>query len=564
MHKPPHPVERPALGTRRALVYCLLPLMLGMGAAYWITFQWLVLGLMNANMPSAALPPATHWLEMLALCIFVAILSLVTSRWIQRMVVQPLQQLSRHAQAMAQQPEPWEPMHSPVREIVELQNSFLSLSRQLQEREHQIRQTAYQDPLTGLANRTYLLLALRDRIQRAREPVTIVTWSIDNFDGIQEVLGHDLAQHLLKKAARKARHLCADHIVLARLEGPLFGALVPSSLYALKPSLERILQSTVRVRQHALSVEARAGVAHYPAHGHYAEDLLRDADMARQVAVKTRRRVIEFDQRMAARSAARIALIGELKAAIADEQFCLHFQPKLNLRTNNINQAEVLIRWNHPERGLIAPGGFIELAEQTGLIRDITRWVLLQVYGLTPLCLRQNLKLSMNLSAIDLEDPDLLQFCKNLHRGRPEGTRHITLEITESAAMKNPDQALELLTGLAELGFQIAIDDYGTGYSSLAYLRRFPVTELKIDRSLVQGADLDADSQIILESTIQMGHTMGLVVTTEGVEHDAEFEVVRKLGVDYVQGFWLSRPMPYEEFRLKHLVGNHDQLTQPN
>ncbi|HEY1059397.1 MAG TPA: EAL domain-containing protein [Limnobacter sp.] len=563
MHKPPDQVAPPALGTRRTLVYCLLPLMLGMGAAYWMAFQWLVTGVMDSDPGLSVNRSSTHWLEMLALCAFVALLSIFTSRWINRVVVQPLQQLNEQAHAVIQNPAHWQPMPSPVREIVELQNSFIRLGLELQEREQQIRQTAYHDPWTGLANRAYLLLALRERIEQAREPVTVVTWSIDNFDGIQEVLGYELAQQLIKKAARKARLLCTDHIVLAKLEGPLFGALVPTSVYPTNNALERMLQSTVRIREHALAVEARAGVAHYPTHGQHAEDLLRDAEIARQFAQKARRRVIEFDQRMAARSAARVALIGELKAAIQGEQFCLHFQPKLNLRTNNINQAEVLIRWNHPERGLIAPGGFIELAEQTGLIRDITRWVLHEVYRLTPLCLRQNLKLSMNLSAVDLEDPGLLEFCKGLHSSRPEGARHITLEITESAAMKNPDQALELLTGLAELGFQIAIDDYGTGYSSLAYLRRFPVTELKIDRSLVQGADLDSDSQIILESTIQMGHTMGLVVTTEGVEHDAEFEVVRKLGVDYVQGFWLSRPMPYEEFRLKHLVGNHDQLTQP-
>jgi len=163
---------------------------------------------------------------------------------------------------------------------------------------------------------------------------------------------------------------------------------------------------------------------------------------------------------------------------------------------------------------------------------------------------------------MDLEDFSLIDFMQTLHKQQPDASRHIVLEITESAAMRDPEQALDILNQLAAMHFQIAVDDFGTGYSSLAYLKRFPVTELKIDRSLVQGADLDTDGQIILESTIEMGHIMGLLVTTEGVETQSEYELVKKLGADYVQGFWLSKPMPFDEFKLKHLVGNHDQLVQ--
>jgi EAL domain-containing protein (putative c-di-GMP-specific phosphodiesterase class I) len=353
--------------------------------------------------------------------------------------------------------------------------------------------------------------------------------------------------------------------VIARLEGNIFCMLLPRDLLESmlkKHTLKRMLHGSLRVQDYQLDIQSHAGLAHYPEHGQCPETLMRRAEIARQLAKKTRQTSIVFEARLEQRSANRLELIAQLRQAITDEEFCLFFQPKLNLRTNSINQAEVLLRWNHPVHGLIAPGAFMELAEQTGMIRDITRLVLKQTYAIINLCANQNIRLSVNLSAMDLEDSSLIDFMQHLHRLQPDASRHIVLEITESAAMRDPEQALDILNQLAAMHFQIAVDDFGTGYSSLAYLKRFPVTELKIDRSLVQGADLDTDGQIILESTIEMGHIMGLLVTTEGVETQAEFDLVKKLGADYVQGFWLSKPMPFDEFKLKHLVGNHDQLVQ--
>ncbi len=419
--------------------------------------------------------------------------------------------------------------------------------------------------MTGLDNRAYLTLALRERTQSAREPLSIVIWGIDNLDNINEVLGHDVADKVLVKVARKASRICQENLVIARLEGNIFCMLLPRELLESmlkKHTLKRMLHGSLRVQNYQLDIQSHAGLAHYPEHGQCPETLMRRAEIARQLAKKTRQTSIVFEARLEHRSANRLELIAQLRKAITDNEFCLFFQPKLNLRTNSINQAEVLLRWNHPVHGLIAPGAFIELAEQTGMIRDITRLVLKQTYAIINLCANQNIRLSVNLSAMDLEDFSLIDFMQHLHCQQPDASRHIVLEITESAAMRDPEQALDILNQLAAMHFQIAVDDFGTGYSSLAYLKRFPVTELKIDRSLVQGADLDTDGQIILESTIEMGHIMGLLVTTEGVETQSEYELVKKLGADYVQGFWLSKPMPFDEFKLKHLVGNHDQLVQ--
>lgn len=504
--------------------------------------------------------------EALGLIVLIIGISLLCSRWISQAITRPLAEITGRAQHMALGNYDWRLPESPIREINQLVRSFNHMARNLQERDRLIRRTAYKDQLTGLDNRAYLSLTLRERTQSAREPLSIVVWGVDNLDNINEVLGHEVADQVLMKVARKASRICRENLVIARLEGNVFCLLLPRKLLdslTEKYPLKRLLQSSIRVKDYQLDIQSHAGVAHYPEHGHCAETLLRRAEIARQLARKTRQPSIVFESRLEKRSTNRLELIAQLKRAIQEEEFCLYFQPKLNLRTHSISQAEVLLRWHHPQKGLIAPGAFIELAEQTGMIRDITRLVLKQTYAIISLCARQNIRLSLNLSALDLDDLSLVEFTRHLHQQQPDASRHISLEITESAAMRDPDQALEVLNQLAAMQFQIAVDDFGTGYSSLAYLKRFPVTELKIDRSLVQDADLDMDGQIILQSTIEMGHIMGLVVTTEGVETQAEFELVKKLGADYVQGFWLSKPMPFDEFRLKHLVGNHDQLVHP-
>lgn len=503
--------------------------------------------------------------DALGLTILVLLISALYSRWMSRSITKPLGEITTSAQLMAEGNYDWRLPYSSIGEINQLARSFNHMAKNLQERDKVIRRTAYKDQLTQLDNRAYLALALRERTQSAREALSIVIWGIDNLDNINEVLGHDVADKVLIKVARKASRICRENLVIARLEGNIFCMLLPRTLLEnmlKKYPMKRMLHGSLRVQNYQLDIQSHAGLAHYPEHGQCPDTLMRRAEIARQLAKKTRQACIVFEPRLEQRSANRLELIAQLRKAITDEEFCLFFQPKLNLRTGSINQAEVLLRWNHPKHGLIAPGAFIELAEQTGMIRDISRFVINQTYAIIDLCANQNMRLSVNLSAMDLEDFSLIDYIQQLHQRQPDAARHIVLEITESAAMRDPEQALDILKQLASMGFQISIDDFGTGYSSLAYLKRFPVTELKIDRSLVQGADLDMDGQIILESTIEMGHIMGLLVTTEGVETQAEFELVKNLGADYVQGFWLCKPMSFDEFKLKHLIGNHDQLVQ--
>lgn len=453
-----------------------------------------------------------------------------------------------------------------VKEIDLLSRTLNDMATLVDERDRYIRRTAYKDQLTGLHNRAYLILTLRERIAHAREPLSLATWSIDNLENINEVLGYDFADLVLKTTAKKTLRLSKNTLVSARLEGNIFSILLPRSIFervSKSIDLRRFLFGELKINGHYLDLECHAGIAHFPQHGENPESLLRRAEIARQIAKKTHNPLVVFEESFEHRSTKRLALIGELKKAIVQNEFELYLQPKMSVRSGKVSQAEVLIRWNHPERGMIQPNAFIPLAEQTGLIKNITLWIFEQVYAITPEFNGGNIQLSINISALDLEDTALLKWVERKHRGQPQVASNVTIEVTESSTMLDPDQACELLQGFANMGFKIAIDDFGSGYSSLAYLKRFPVTELKIDRSLVQGIDIDTDARVILQSTIEMGHVMGLLVTAEGVETDAEYQLIHELGADYLQGYWLSKPMPMEAFKEAYLFEPYDQTTQP-
>lgn len=443
-----------------------------------------------------------------------------------------------------------------VKEIDLLSRSLNDMATLVDERDRYIRRTAYKDQLTGLHNRAYLILALRERIAHAREPLSLATWSIDNLENINEVLGYDFADQVLKTTAKKTLRLSKNTLVSARLEGNVFSILLPRSIFervSKNVDLRRLLFGELKINGHFLDLECHAGIAHFPQHGENPESLLRRAEIARQIAKKTHNPLVVFEESFEQRSTKRLALIGELKKAIVQNEFELYLQPKMSVRSGKVCQAEVLIRWNHPERGIIQPNAFIPLAEQTGLIKNITLWLFEQVYNITPDFNSGNIQLSVNISALDLEDNTLLKWVERKHRSQPQIANNITIEVTESSTMLDPDQACELLQGFANMGFKIAIDDFGSGYSSLAYLKRFPVTELKIDRSLVQGIDIDTDARVILQSTIEMGHVMGLLVTVEGVETDSEYQLIHELGADFLQGYWLSKPMPMQTFKEAYL-----------
>lgn len=482
-----------------------------------------------------------------------------------RSLTAPLQQITRGALRISEGDYKYRIEPTKLAETDGLVHAFNKMGQAINDRDQYFRKTAFEDTLTGLDNRAFFMLNLSQRIEHASEPLYILTWSVDNLEEIYDVLGQEMVDHVLTRIAQKARRLSPGHLSLARLEGNIFAIVTPTSMIRNKQvkSLRRLMHSKIKVSQYTLEIQCHSGLSIYPAHGVDAETLVRRSEVARQLAIKTNQPMIQFEPKMEKRSADRLALIAELRRAINNEEFEFFLQPKLNLKTDRVTQAETLIRWNHPTRGLIAPGGFIGLAEQTGLIKEISKWAFVEGYHIARKMKSHDLGLSLNISAFDLDDTSLLEHARMLHKAAPDLTSKITIEVTESSTINDPEKACDLLNQFAKLGYKISVDDFGSGYSSLAYLKRFPVSELKIDRSLIQNADCDTDAAIIVQSTIEMGHTMGLVVTAEGVETDGEFELANELGADFVQGYYLSPPVPQDVFFTRFVNSDQDQVTQP-
>jgi predicted signal transduction protein with EAL and GGDEF domain len=298
-----------------------------------------------------------------------------------------------------------------------------------------------------------------------------------------------------------------------------------------------------------LQIGGSIGIALTPDHGHDPAALLRRADIAMYVAKRTRTGYAVYKPEQDQHSPARLALIAELREAIPGGQLVLHFQPQVRLSDGRVHAVEALVRWQHPRHGLMLPDQFIELAEETGLIVSLTDWALqraliqMQAWWAHG----QELAVAVNVSAQCLRDPTLPATLRKLLATFEGDPRLLKLEISETALMADPTSSTELLNELRQIGVRISIDDFGTGYSSLAYLKQLPLDELKIDNSYVVGITADSEEVTIIRSTVELGHSLGLAVVAEGVETEAAREVLRDLGCDYGQGFYLARPMAQKQ-----------------
>jgi predicted signal transduction protein with EAL and GGDEF domain len=355
---------------------------------------------------------------------------------------------------------------------------------------------------------------------------------------------------------------------VARLGGDEFAVLLPDvdavAATPLAVKQLRALEPPFTLGAHSLELGASVGIALYPEHGQTAEALLRHADVALYAAKRAGGGIALYDPEQDLHTVDRLTLIGKLRTAIEREQLLLHFQPKLDLGSGQLAGVEALVRWQHPERGLVPPDEFILLAEQTGLIKPLTQWVLAAGLRQCRAWREQgfDVPMAVNLSMRDLHDPRLPALLAALLDSSGIAPAWLCLEITESAAMADPDQTLQILARLRQLGVGLAIDDFGTGYSSLSYLKRLPVQELKIDRGFVREIARNEDDLAIVRATIELGHSMGLEVVAEGVEDEAGWRLLDTLGCDLAQGYYMSRPLPapallpwLQEWRSRHEPG---------
>jgi diguanylate cyclase (GGDEF)-like protein len=420
------------------------------------------------------------------------------------------------------------------------------------------RHQARHDSLTGLANR----VQLRDRMEQALaasadtgELVAVLLIDLDRFKEINDSLGHSYGDALLRQVGPRLRSILREQDVVARLGGDEFAVLLPAvdGVAEARTVAERLREALHRrfdVEGVALDVEVSVGIAVSPMHGADAEELLRNADIAMYVAKEVKAGAVVFEPAEHVTAPSRLNVLGDLRRALdTDGELLLHYQPKFTLDGRHIEGLEALLRWQHPERGMVPPGEFIPVAEGTGIILRLTERVL----GLALTQMRRWLDeghpvpVAVNLSTRCLMDADLPDLVAVLLAQHRVPARLLRLEVTESAVMGDAARCLDVLQRLHDLGVHLSIDDFGTGYSSMAYLRQLPVDELKIDRSFVMGMTDTQQDAVLVRTAIDLGHNLGLTVVAEGVEGAEHVAALQELGCDIAQGFHFARPMPSED-----------------
>ncbi|MBM3117519.1 putative bifunctional diguanylate cyclase/phosphodiesterase [Jeongeupia naejangsanensis] len=413
---------------------------------------------------------------------------------------------------------------------------------------------ATHDILTELPNR-YALMRRIDRCIATAPDASLAVCVLDlnRFKEINDTLGHSVGDQVLQAiGGRLQQWAVSRNADVARLGGDELGLLVPDLPLCQQQVAELCASLTERVglplplEEMLLEVSASIGIAFYPAHGNEANELLRCADVAMYDAKHRRVPHCVYDAGLDRHSRERLALYTELSHAIRDGGLTLYYQPKQRLSDGRIVGVEALLRWPHPQRGLIPPGAFIPMAENSELIRPLTAWVVDAAIRQLAAWRRDgiDLRCAINLSARNLLDPGLVEYIEVALSRHGVPATSLEFEVTESALMEDPNAALACLLRIHALGAQLSIDDYGSGYSSLGYLKRLPVQTLKIDRSFVSQLSVSQPDEIIVGSTITLAHNFGLTVVAEGVEHDADRDALIALGCDVIQGYWLAKPMP--------------------
>ncbi len=413
------------------------------------------------------------------------------------------------------------------------------------------REQALHDALTGLPNRTLLRRRADDALSGPDAgPVGLVLIDLDRFKEINDTLGHAYGDVVLQAVADRLRATVRGTDTVARLGGDEFAVLLPcvddeESARQLADRALGAMQAPIEVDGVSLDVDASVGIALSGVHGDDAESLLQNADIAMYSAKDHGLGVCVYDVSLNDHSPERLGLLGQLRRAIDTGELVLHFQPKVALPGGDVCGVEALVRWEHPQRGLVPPGDFIPLAEHTPLIRPLTRYVL---DAALEQCARwrdagRTLTVAVNVSARNLLDEHFVEEVQELLARRRVPASSLELEVTESAITADPDRARRILTRLADCGVTLSIDDFGAGYTSLVQLKDLPVHQLKIDRSFVTRMAADPSNALIVRSVVELGHNLGLTTVAEGVEDEATCDSLGAMGCDVAQGYYVCRPM---------------------
>ncbi len=491
------------------------------------------------------------WVSGLAIVLFTLAVLALSHR-----VIRPLITLTKATEALAdgnytatiegtQRPD----------EIGQLTRGFDQMRGRLQEQKQTITQLAYFDTLTHLPNREHFRQHLKQELAHpSLKSISVITINLDRFKHINDVLGYHVGDAVLQEMAQR--------LTLTSESIPLFAARISGDEFVgeIKTNRDELVDSVIRIKQRLdapfyvndtpIGISVSIGVATWPSDGGDVDSLLNASQIAMYSAKRKKEQVVFYDSALVTAIPENLSLLSELRRALLQNELRVYLQPKVMATTKVVSSAEALIRWQHPERGLLTPFFFVPFAEQTGYVRELTRWMIQQVIQhwreLQPLS--GQLTLSVNLSTWDLINPQLLDDLQHWLSEYHVPASGLCLEITESAIMEDPETSELTLLQLSQMGFHLSIDDFGTGYSSLGYLQRLPVNELKVDKSFVLNMLESPNDKVIVSSTIQLAHSLGLQVVAEGVESYALFESLRELGCDEIQGYCVSKPIALEEF----------------
>lgn len=437
-------------------------------------------------------------------------------------------------------------------EVNTLSSAISSMQQGIIKREREIERLAFYDSVTMLPNRNSFIKHLSNLItEHPEQSFSVVLVDVNRFKEINDTIGHTTGDKLLVQVGERLRGGCRENLFIARLGGDEFALIDHNdgNTAQLMDELASLFHSPFVLDSLTLDIDVAIGGASYKAHGQQPSELMQAADIALNHCKDTHHSYVLYESALNTFSLQRLRLMSELKDALEAGQLSLYYQPKLNLSLNQIQSVECLIRWIHPEHGFIPPDEFIPLAEQTGAIRHLTKWALAQALQQHAEWRKQGLDIAMavNISAVDLSDLSLPYTVSSLLSQNNIEPEKLVLEVTESAVMSDPEIAINALNMLSRMNIKISIDDFGTGFSSMAQLKKMPVDEIKIDKAFVLELATNGEDQVMVKTLIAMAQNLGLSTVAEGVENAESVELLTTMGCSTAQGFHLSRPLPAQD-----------------
>ncbi len=499
--------------------------------------------------------------EVMSTIIIIASLILLIAMFISavfaRNLINPLTRLVSIANSFAQgKYRTLEITKNMSQEVSTLFNSFSEMGKQINAREKDILYQAQHDFLTDLYNRRTFRNLVEEMCVN-KQPFILIAFSVTGLDSINDTLGIEMGDRCLKAVASRLSHNNIENTKSARLDGVLFSSLIPYDDYDdgesdIIKTFTETLAIPINVDDLTVQLKFRVGIAIHPEDGEDSDTIIRRVMIAHDAAKRENQIIRYYHKGEDEAHLEHLAIVESLKHAldIDDGQLYMNYQPKLNLSTNKVDKVESLIRWQHPELGFISPELFIAYAEQTGMIFQLTHWVINTVLKQLQNW-QQNgifIEAAINISAQDITHPDFFMILQSSAAKYGISSKYITLEVTERDLMQDEEQAIALLVELKNAGYTISVDDYGIGQSSLAKLKQLPVDELKIDKSFIMELNSSESDQIIVNSTITLGHRLGLSVVAEGLENKESLALLKAMDCDHIQGYFLSRPMTSEDF----------------